>query len=141
MLSKNFILQELVPPEIYHQFGEKAWQFLDPRLVSLADYVREFFNKPMTINNWDSGGTMTLRGFRPPATAIGGNLSQHKFGRAIDININDMSAQAVYKAIIDNKADFMAHNLSTVENINATPTWCHLDIRYTGITDLLIVNP
>ena len=64
--SKYFSIKEFVPPEIYNQFSDKAWQFIDPRVTLLADFIRDYFGKPMTINDWYRGGTLTLRGFRPP---------------------------------------------------------------------------
>lgn len=141
MVSKYFIVQEFVPPEIYKQFGDMAWQFIDPRLVTLADYIREYFGKAMTINNWDSGGTLSLRGFRLPDTEVGGRLSQHKFGRAFDFNLTGITPQESYSVILKNKKSFMAKGLTTVENIDFTHTWNHVDVRYTGKTDLFIVNP
>ena len=140
-LSKHFILQEFVPPEIYKQFGDHAWQFIDPRLIVLADFVRDFFSKPVTINNWDSGGTLTMRGFRTPDTSVGGTLSQHKFGRAIDININDLTPVQIYSIISESSAKFMKAGLTTMENINFTTSWNHLDIRYTGMDSIKIVTP
>lgn len=140
-MTKYYTVQEFVPPDIYKQFGEVAWQFIDPRLVSLANYVREFFGKPVIINNWSTGGTLTLRGFRPPSTTIGGTLSQHKFGRAFDMNVVGVTPQQAYKAILDNPKSFMEKGLTTMENIEFTSTWNHLDIRYTGRSEIVIVNP
>ena len=138
---KHFIIQEFVPPEIYSQWNDKSLWFLDPVMLQLADFMREFFGKPMTVNNWDSKGTFTLRGFRPPDTLVGGKLSQHKFGRAFDSNINDMTPRDMYNAIIANEKAFIKAGLTTLEHIDSTPTWVHCDVRCTGLDHILIVVP
>lgn len=141
MISKYFITQELVPPDIYTQYGEKSMWFIDPRLIILADFLREFVGQPMTINNWDSGHTLSLRGFRPPDTTVGGRLSQHKFGRAFDCSFDDILPRTVYNSILSNEKLFMEQGLTTLENIEFTKSWLHCDIRHTGSSSLLIVNP
>ena len=139
--SKYFSIKEFVPPEIYNQFSDKAWQFIDPRVTLLADFIRDYFGKPMTINDWYRGGTLTLRGFRPPTTTVGGTLSQHKFGRAFDFNIVGMTPHEIYDKIMSDKLTFMVKGLTTMENIEYTQTWNHVDVRYTGSLDITIVNP
>ena len=46
-----FDLDELVCPHVYYKFGEMAWQFFDPRLFVLMDWVRHKLG-PVFINNW-----------------------------------------------------------------------------------------
>ena len=104
----------------------------------------------MTINNWWDANESEqdalpserqYSGFREPSCTIGGTLSQHRFGRAIDIRIAGLTPQEVYTAILAAKEKFMAAGLTTLEDIRDTPTWNHLDIRYTGKSDILIVRP
>src|SRR5690349_4911762 len=110
-ISRHFSLEELVPQEIIKQFGQNAQWFLDPALLNLADFVREFFKVPVTINNWHTGGDLQYRGFRPPSYTGGGTLSQHRFGRAIDLNVQGKTSKEVYDLIILNQDLFMAEGL------------------------------
>ena len=48
---KHFDLEELVCPHVYYRFGEMAWQFFDPRILELWDWVRDNLG-PVYINNW-----------------------------------------------------------------------------------------
>lgn len=139
--SKHFKIQELVPPTIYNIWGERSIYFIDRRLVILADFMRDFFGAPITINNWHTGGTLRFCGYRPPDTKTGGFLSQHKFGRAIDLDVQGMASQKVYETIIKNEKQFMIAGLTTMEDINSTPTWNHLDIRWTENNFIQIVKP
>ena len=53
--SKYFKIQELVCPEVYKNYGEQAWMFIDPELIETLDIIREkILNKPMIVNNWTS---------------------------------------------------------------------------------------
>lgn len=130
-----------MPPDLIRDRGQNCIELLDPVLISLADFVRDFFKASVTINNWNTGGALTLRGFRPPDSPTGGFLSQHKFGRAIDINIDGHTPQQVYDTILANEKQFMNAGLTTMEDVKMTPTWNHLDIRYIGNEFIRIVKP
>jgi hypothetical protein len=49
----NFDLEELVCPHVYYRFGETAWQFFQPAILELMDWVRNTLNRPVFVNNWD----------------------------------------------------------------------------------------
>lgn len=133
--SKHFSLEELVPQEIFHQFAGRSAQFLDYRSANLLDAIRELVGQPITINNWNSGGAFSQSGFRLPDTLVGGKLSQHKFGRAYDLKIDvngEIKSYEHFRNLI--RANFNQLNklgLTTIE-LN-TPTWLHIDMRYTGL--------
>lgn len=140
-ISTYFRIEEFVPKELYSKFGDKSIWFIDRGTVLLADFIRDRFGKSMTINNWHSGGSFNNRGFRMPDAAIGGALSQHKFGKAIDFNITGATPQEIYKDIIDNADMYMKAGATTVEDIAFTNGWNHIDRRYTNQSTLLIVKP
>lgn len=137
--TDHFKTQEFVPKAIYDKFGENSNWFIDPRIRKLANFVRTFFNKPVTINNWSFGGTFEQRGFRTD-DSVGAEMSQHRYGRAIDINIKDMSPQEVFLTIMANEKLFIENGLTCMEDIKDTPSWNHLDIRFTGLDKILIVR-
>lgn len=144
MVSKFFILQELVPPGIFKDYGANAIWFLDERLLKLIDFTREYFDAPMTINTWHKGGPgkkFTERGFRVPLSPTGAYLSQHKAGRAVDYTIKGLKPDKVRQMIMDDEKAFMDAGLTTLEDGAFAPTWCHQDCRYTGLDHILIVRP
>jgi hypothetical protein len=139
-MSKYFKIQEFVPVKVYEKFGDKAWWFIDPKIVQIADAIREHFGKSMMINY----AGLQYRGFRDDSfyeNKRSGLFSQHRFGRAIDFNIKDISTQEVYAEILKNEQKFLSLGLTTMEDVAFTPTWCHVDCRHTGLNKILIVKP
>lgn len=136
MISKNFSIQEFVPKETYAKWGDKSIMFIDPRLVDVAQALRDKYG-PLVIN----GGQYNYSGYRPPTCSVGAKESQHRFGRAIDCKFKQMTVQEVYKDILDNENYWIKKGISTLENILKTPSWLHVDIRWTGEDKIRIVNP
>lgn len=136
--SKYFTLQELVPPSIFSHYGAKSSQFLDHRSGALLDRIREFLGEPISINGLFNGVAFSNSGFRTPDTLVGGKLSQHKFGRAYDLKISlthKIKSYEEFRQIIrDNFEELNKLGLTTIE-LN-TPTWLHLDMRFTGLNYL-----
>lgn len=140
-LSKHFDIQEFVGKPIFDRYMANSKWFIDPKLIAIAEFIREEFELPMTINNWHRGGKFQERGYRVPTTETGARYSQHKFGRAIDFNIKGIPPQEVAEWIKASFATLKGLGLTTIENPVATPTWNHIDVRWTGMNELLVVNP
>lgn len=141
LVSKYFQLEELVPKETFQAFGESSIWFLDKRLLTLADFVRDYFKAPVYINNWLWGGIENYRGYRPPTSTVGATQSQHRFGRAFDCSVKDLSPNQVYDTILKNPSQFISNGLTCMENILADNSHVHMDIRWTNSPTILIVNP
>jgi len=140
-LNEHFDLREFVPPEIWKAYAENSVWFIDPRTVAIATAYREHFKCPIIINNWHTGGSLTMRGYRPPDAKTGARLSQHRFGRAFDCHFIGVTAQDVFREIVANFAKFHAVGLTTLEDVAHTPTWLHSDCRATQKNEPLIVRP
>lgn len=140
-IRPNFSLKEFVPPKIWRQFGKSSRWFIDERILDLAQFTREFFDRPMIINNWHVGGDFTERGYRLPNTDTGATYSQHKYGRAIDFNVAGQSADKTREVIFDNESAFMEEGLTTLEHGDIADTWVHADIRNTNRDEIFIVTP
>lgn len=140
-VSDNFELQEFVPKDVYEMFGDRALSFLDKRIIDVVQLLRDLSGRPIIINNWHNGGKFSESGYRTPNTKTGARYSQHKFGRAADVKVTDMSPKDVVELIKKNEALFMAAGLTTIENVEHTPTWTHLDCRWTNSKKILFVNP
>lgn len=138
----SFYSSEFVTPDIYNKFGAiKAWWFIRPEVVAVCELLRIRFQKPVIINNWKVGGSYDLRGFRPSNSTVGAENSQHKLGAAADVSIEDYTADEIREHILQYKAIFMEKGLTTLEDAKFAPTWCHFDIRWTGMNEILIVKP
>lgn len=132
-----FIIQELVDKYTYEKFGDNAWQFFDVQALMMFDGIREYFNKPAYINNWDMGGENNFRGLRPSYVKIGALHSLHKFGKAGDMSIPGLKTEEVRQEISANKDHRLLKHINCIE---ADTLWLHADVR--NIEDrILIVYP
>ena len=141
---KYFQLHEVVHPGAIQARGEKAWQLMDERILRGADWLRELFG-PCTINGKYNGKGFTESGLRDFNTPTGGTLSQHKFGRALDLKFHKVTCKEVYDYIIRNPGDARENGITTVEDIAFTGSWLHIDCRLLPETfpdnGILVVKP
>jgi hypothetical protein len=138
----NFRLEEFVPRLVFNTFRDKGLGQIDEGIIALAQFCRLYFEVPMTINNWHSGGKFQYRGWRPPEYTQGAKYSQHRSGRAFDCHFGGgLTVKEAYKKILDEQEAFMEAGLTTLEDIMHTPTWLHMDIRTTNSENILIVRP
>lgn len=142
-VSTDFFLEEFVDPVTFAAFGESSIWFIDPVIIRVVQFIRGRHKQPVTVNNWHiPGGKYKESGYRRPDSATGGNLSQHKFGRAADVKIVGTTRQELYKDIIDNQSLYIKVGLTAVEHIDSTPSWLHVDCRYIpNIKEILIIKP
>jgi len=138
MKCKHFLLEQLVPPEIYNSRGESAWELLDTNALLTLDQLADAFGR-ITVNNWHTGGQFKESGLRLWATKTGAAFSQHKYGRGFDCKPLDVTPQFMYAEILKNPARFPF--ITVLEDISATPTWLHFDCRNTATTGIKIVKP
>lgn len=123
-VPKYFELHEFLPPSIYDQ-NKNLWFLFDERILKTADRLRELYG-PLVINDWFWGGKYKESGLREFKTETGSKLSQHKFGRALDIKPIRFSASQLRDDILKNS------NIKAFEYITCiemdTP-WLHVDCR------------
>jgi hypothetical protein len=131
---KHFVIQELVPPEIYKELGENAWSLISDKWAVILDTLREHFDKPIIINNWHKGGTYKYRGLRPKGCGVGKETSQHyiKPLTASDFDVVGLSDKEVKVEILKNGKKFFDLGVRRMESDADAPTWCHLDCKETG---------
>jgi len=141
----NFDIEEFVPPEVFKDFGMNSKWFINKIVVNLAQFIRDYFEKTVTINNWSywkpgMGGNYKERGFRLPDSKTGAKLSQHRLGNACDFSIKGLTADEVRAEIMKFGDEFLDVGLTTMESAQFSPTWCHIDCRNTGLNKILIVG-
>ena len=131
-----FRLEELVCKEVFFKHGDRAWMFLDEKIVIQIDTIRRLIGKPIIINDWVDGGTFDERGLRCNICPIVKNktflgelyLSAHVLGKAVDFNVQGMTPQDVTLWIAFNK-DKLPYNMRIEKD---TDTWTHIDVYDTG---------
>jgi hypothetical protein len=141
---KYFALNEVIPPAIIAERGERAWALMDDRILRGADWLRKIFG-PATINGRFNGKVFTESGLRDPFTKTGAKWSQHKFGRALDLKFHKVTPKEVYEYIIRNPSEARANGITTVEDIAFTPNWLHIACQALPETfpdnGILVVKP
>ena len=162
-LSKNFFLDEFLNPVLYGNLIKDRylyWQnlantdidrfykeFLNgdklKKLVSIAQFIRDKYAKPVTINNWAKGGDRINSGVRDLNCSIGAPYSAHKKWEAIDMIVEGISESKIYKDVLSDQYNFMSVGVTEIENgtwNNATGEgWTHLSIRKTGLPSIKII--
>ena len=134
-VKKYFQIYELVGRTTYKIHGERAWKFFDDDLLKCLLVVRKGLGRKMTINNWKWGGKFAQRGLRTIVQQLVKRyfvrrklyVSAHLMGKAIDFDVEGMTAPDVRKWIIKNAKLFPCkvrlENLMKGKPIN----WTHLD--------------
>lgn len=136
MKSKYLSIRQLVPPEIYDERGDRAWELIDEEFLVLLDLIWEKCGE-YVINDWHEGGNYKESGGRSAGTSTGAKLSMHKFFRAGDLKPKKGTVREFHEKIrtMPGLGDF------TMEDIESTPTWVHVDKRNNQIAGVRIVKP
>ena len=125
MKSKYFKIHELVPQHIFQKRGEKSWKYIDERLISSIDTLKEHFsNGTMTINNYHWNGDRNWSGLRTPDSTDYNETSMHSMGKAIDCVFSNYAADEVRMYILQH-ASFFPY----IKGIEDTVSWLHIDTR------------
>lgn len=135
---RHFLLEELVPREVFDAYGVRAWELLDDRALVTLDVLRDRFGACM-VNNWHDGGAFNESGFRGAFSKTGVEYSQHRYGRAFDCKFAAATPKEVSAYVVANRGQF--EYLTTLEDVAATPTWLHFDTRNNYTPGVRIVNP
>lgn len=133
---KHFKVHEFVTPAVYKKLGENSLLVIDYRMLKTADAIREFFKAPVTINTWGYGGDRKFSGFRDSTCGIGAKFSQHRFGRALDMLIDDIPASVARQVIINNPGRFPY--ITVMED---DVSWLHVDCRCTVNKEIVLFKP
>lgn len=145
--SKWFDIVEFVDKRTWRALNFKAACLIDPKIVRVCDLLREKSGKAVIVNNWFmNGGKYDSSGYRAPWDATGGKLSQHRRGCAADVKVSGLNPKSVFELVMDNRIEFEVCGLTTMEHLDFTPTWNHLDTRprvdgWHQKTGFLLVKP
>lgn len=134
-----FEIHELVPPELISLPEDYLWELFDEKILVVLDRLRIALGRPITVNNWKSGGQYKFSGFRPKNCKIGAKKSGHKLGKSVDIKVKGMTPAEVLSFIQSRYNEFP--EITEIEDIKFTPTWLHISCRHTGLNHLKIIKP
>ena len=131
-----FGIKELVPPDIHDQAHSDTilWMMFNRDVLFIADMLRDKYGRAY-VNDWEWGGSNTLRGFRPFNTDVGSDFSQHKFANALDMIFPDADIYKIRQDIIDRKYKFM----QKITGLELNIPWLHFDCR--NYSELLTFTP
>jgi len=133
-VSANFFEDEFLHP------NETDISKVDPKLIVIAQWIREQIGKSVTINNYATGGQYKESGLRDINTKTGAKKSAHKEGKAIDIKVKGMLASDVFDWCIDRQTELYALGVREIENKVYTKSWTHLSTRGNHLA-IKIINP
>lgn len=133
--TKYFLLEELVSQEHLKKFTVKQlWRMFDDRILKAIDLLRKDIG-PIVINNWKWGGELDDCGLRFESFYSSPSVSQHLYGRAMDLHPKDMSPKDTRNFIIKNQEEYRPY-ISRIEN--NTDTWVHIDICNSDTKEIIL---
>lgn len=141
----NFVVQELVTPQCYELVGDLAIQLFDQEFLADVDrFATDIKNdlgvKSVIVNDWKWGGTYRDSGLRDGSTSPKFSRgSQHFKGCAIDAKFKGCSIKEAYEYLLKNQAKYS--KIRRIESIDYTPTWLHIDSKYTGMEKIHVFKP
>jgi hypothetical protein len=125
---RHFAIDELVDQATFRRFGELAWQFFRPEILISIDGIRDYYSRPIIVNNWHDGGPFSERGLRilnDGDKAIYSPYSAHPMGAAVDLDVEGVPAEEVRQTILAHK-DEDAFKL--INRLEKGTNWVHADV-------------
>lgn len=134
----HFGIKELVSKVVYNKFGEGAWMFFSPEVVSDLDTIREANGAGIIINNWASGGSLSQCGLRTNMDPLVKDkktlyVSAHILGKGFDLHDSLNRNMRLYNIVIDLINKGKLKTFRRVENIKNTPGWVHVDAYQSNV--------
>lgn len=129
--GKNyFTIKEFVDRSTYQKYGAKSIWFVDEELIDQMNQLRDLFGREIIVNNWANGGSFQWRGLRTSKSSEYSTYSSHSFGRAVDFDVNGISAEQARVKIIQwyNEGILISKSISLEKDVS----WVHLDTRNGG---------
>lgn len=140
MVSQYFDLREFIDPVTYKARGDESIGLINKKLISIADFIRIKLGKPITINNWHTGGQYKESGLRNPNSKTGAKFSQHKLGFAIDCKASGFGGNEWYTFVKENAKELYNLGVRRIEDKNIAITWLHIDCKEHGKKCIQVID-
>jgi uncharacterized protein YcbK (DUF882 family) len=136
-ITKNISFHELVPKQ--YLLGKESITDYDIRLLDIGllndiQKIRDYFGKPLTIND---GKRFNWRGLRTKEYDKYNANSMHSWWRAYDFHIEGVPVEDIRQHIIDNRNT----SYPSINAIEDDVNWIHVDSRYRPDGSLLVFKP
>ena len=150
-IKEYFCVEEFVDERTFKKYGEKAWQFIDIRLLKTILIIRINLDKGITANNWKWGGIFDELGLRTNVCDIVSKktksdrlyLSAHLQGKGLDFDVKGMTASKVRIWIKEN-AFLFPYKIRLEYKFARSGkeiSWVHLDVySFEGNEDVYLFN-
>lgn len=138
-ISEHFTLEEFINPTDFAEHKEKSIELIDPRLIQIADFIREKTGKPVTINDWHTGGQFKESGLRESNTTTGAKKSAHKIGKAIDVKVKGFGGKEWYEFVKKYAKELYQLGARRIEDKSLATSWLHIDTKEHGIPNVITV--
>lgn len=147
---KYFGIKELVSKIVYDYFtpryGEAfIWAFFDDDDKKDLDTIRETWGKPIIINNWAVGGSLSQCGLRCNLDPLVKTKNTpycggHNLAKGFDLHDKGGDNAGLWKHIRNLIVNKKLRKIRRLENIKSTPTWVHGDSIGSPADGLCIFN-
>lgn len=127
---KHFDACELLCPHVCRRFGADGLRFVDFTILDNIEWLRGALGRKIYVNNWHKGGKYSQRGLRCNCCGLVADktragapyLSAHVLGKAVDFDVEGMTAEDV-RAFITARAAEIPHAC----RLEAGGSWVHMD--------------
>jgi len=143
--SDNFMIEELVHPDIWAKCGERCVDFINCNTGVTLEAIKRALSsvlakeESVTVNDWLWNGRYKSSGLRLPK-GIGAEFSSHKFGCGFDLKFKHNTPQEAHLFIVQNQSLFPY--IIRMEHIDDTPTWIHIEVSSEKrIGDIKVFKP
>lgn len=139
-VSEHFDLREFIDPVTFQARGEQSIGLINRKLIDIAEFIRSKIGKPVTINNWHTGGQFKESGLRNPNSKTGAKYSQHKLGNAIDPKVSGFGGNEWYDFVKQNAKELYNLGARRIEDKTIATTWLHIDCKEHGKKCIQVVD-
>ena len=148
-VAANFYLDEFVPKGLYEKHStDELLKFIDNRIFTIAQTLRDNLQATMTVNNWAINGNRNWSGIRTPDSPYYSPKSRHtlalkdgavtKVCDAFDCVFGGLDARIARQHILENQKLYLELG---VRRLEGRVYWLHLDLMPTGFRNIHVFNP
>ena len=141
---KHFIIQELVPEELYESVqslplhdelkDKLLWGMFDEEALRAIDWVKATYSpdSPVSINTWKWGSDRNHSGVRDTNSVYYREGSMHSLGCAFDLVFQNITAQEIRDDLVERK--YVPH----IKRVEGGVSWLHIDTKPTDLPEGLV---
>lgn len=122
-MKNYFSVEEFIPQHLFEQKGETSIEYMNPKIIRVANVLRDVTGTPLSCNTWKWGGNRNWSGLRDVTSPYYSETSQHSIGNAIDL-VSALPAHELRAVILEHPDLF-----PDVTFLECGISWVHIDVR------------